>query len=77
MPPAAQELLNAYEKQESGITGVATTIGTGAAFALGAGVIAGGVYACAYGFATCMTPMINYINAQGNSIEFWKNKCGF
>ena len=52
---------------ESGITGVATTIGTGATFALGAGVIAAEVYSAWYG----LTTITNAINTQCGNYDFF------
>ena len=52
---------------ESGITGVATTIGTGATFALGVGVIAAEVYSAWYG----LTTITNAINTQWGNYDFF------
>lgn len=51
----------------SGIIGVATTIGTGATVALGAGVIAAEVYSAWYG----LTTITNAINTQWGTYDFF------
>lgn len=52
---------------QGGLTGLASTIGTGATFALGAGVIAAEVYGIGYG----LTVIANNINTQFGNYSFW------